>query len=337
MELNYFIGRRKNETILLMITRAEELLLRKRALMKLHPCRLIEKMTRQRVERWMKKVDRWVITSYPLDSEWISEILCKVRISGTPIHDFESYLVKIDPRVPATPHDIIHFLSNLNEWQKHSVKFYQFLKFILEPVLALILLTLFSPILLMTGIAIRLSEPGPIFYTQERVGYRGKKFKIFKFRTMHVNSEGGIPMWAGANVSSRLTPIGGFLRSKHLDELPQLLNIIRGELSFIGPRPERPEFVEPLIKTIPLFNLRTLIKPGITGWAQTTQGYVNSMDDSLQKLEFDLYYLILQSPLLDLMIIWKTLRVIFKGGTEALGRKRNQQIETVVKPIKVAS
>ena len=143
---------------------------------------------------------------------------------------------------------------------------------------------------------------------------------------MRVDAEKGIPTWAAATQSDpSLTLIGGFLRASHLDELPQLWNVIRGEVSFVGPRPERPEFVKQLTEVFPLFRLRTLVKPGITGWAQIQQGYANSFADSLRKLELDLFYIMKHSVRLDLQILMKTFLVLFTGGTEAIKRKRTSR------------
>jgi lipopolysaccharide/colanic/teichoic acid biosynthesis glycosyltransferase len=148
---------------------------------------------------------------------------------------------------------------------------------------------------------------------------------------MQENAEGGVAAWSSASkTDSKLTRIGGFLRSAHLDELPQLWNIVRGEVSFIGPRPERPEFVKELTERYPLFKLRPLVKPGVTGWAQTQQGYANSYSDSLRKLELDLFYIIKFSPLLDFKIALKTIAIIFMGGTEGLKRARQARLSPLL-------
>lgn len=155
---------------------------------------------------------------------------------------------------------------------------------------------------------------GPLLYSQERIGKNGVPFKIYKFRSMVINAEADGAVWAKKN-DTRVTAFGRFLRNTRLDELPQLLNIIKGDMSIIGPRPERPIFVSQLSKTIPFYNTRHVIKPGLTGWAQVKSRYGSSVDDSLEKLQYDLYYIKHRSFLLDFNIIIKTLStvVFFRG------------------------
>ena len=159
------------------------------------------------------------------------------------------------------------------------------------------------------------SSPGPIFYHQERLGYRGKKFYIHKFRSMHVHAEKvGHAVWAKEK-DTRVTAIGRFMRATHLDELPQMLNVLRGEMSLIGPRPERPEFVVELEKTIPYYHYRLLVKPGLTGWAQVKHSYTNTEQEALVKSQYDLYYIRHQSLMLDISILLRTvIEVLFCRG-----------------------
>ncbi|WP_290701880.1 sugar transferase [Lacinutrix sp.] len=155
---------------------------------------------------------------------------------------------------------------------------------------------------------------GPLLYSQERVGKNGKSFKIFKFRSMVTNAEAGGAVWAKKN-DARVTTFGRFLRTTRLDELPQLINIIKGDMSIIGPRPERPMFVNELAQVIPFYHTRHIVKPGLTGWAQVKARYGSSINDSLVKLEYDLYYIKHRSFLLDFNIFIKTLStVIFFRG-----------------------
>jgi exopolysaccharide biosynthesis polyprenyl glycosylphosphotransferase len=175
---------------------------------------------------------------------------------------------------------------------------------------SLIVLVLFLPVLIFTALAIRLESPGPVILQQERVGFRGRAFVVLKFRSMRVDSEGdGVPRWAAAN-DSRITRVGAIIRKFRIDELPQLINVLRGEMSFVGPRPERPYFVEQLAEQIPFYGERHQVKPGITGWAQLNYQYGASIDDARRKLQFDLYYLFHYSLLLDIVIILQTVRVI---------------------------
>lgn len=199
------------------------------------------------------------------------------------------------------------FLENLREGKK---VFYDKSKRIIEIFLAFLFLFLTLPLWLLIALLIKLEDKGPIFYFQERIGKDGKKFLLIKFRSMKKNSE-ITPCWAKEN-DPRITKIGKILRKTHLDELPQLLNILKGELSLVGPRPERPEFVWQLEKQIPHYQLRHLIKPGLSGWAQIKFGYGRSVADSYEKFQYDLYYLKNRSFLLDLEILLKTFQLFFK-------------------------
>ena len=179
--------------------------------------------------------------------------------------------------------------------------------------LAVLILTL--PLMLITALLIKLDSPGPVFYRQERVGLHGQAFTVLKFRSMSVDAEaGGRPRWASRH-DARVTRVGGFIRSTRIDELPQLLNVLNGEMSFVGPRPERPHFVEQLAQIIPFYHERSYVKPGITGWAQVNFPYGASIEDARQKLSYDLYYVKNRSLLLDIMILFSTVRVIlFREG-----------------------
>ena len=176
---------------------------------------------------------------------------------------------------------------------------------------ALLLVSL--PFLVVTAIAIRLEGPGSVFYRQERVGLRGRPFTVYKFRSMREDAEqDGVAVWAKAD-DDRVTKVGNFIRKTRIDELPQLFNVFRGDMSFVGPRPERPEFVEQLTSAIPYYDLRHHVKPGITGWAQVCYPYGASIKDAREKLQYDLYYLKNYSVFLDLNILLQTVQVILWG------------------------
>lgn len=160
---------------------------------------------------------------------------------------------------------------------------------------------------------IKISSPGPVFYRQIRVGLHGRHFKLVKFRTMRVDAESDGPRWSTGDEDVRAFPFGRFLRKAHLDELPQLWNVIRGELCFVGPRPERPEFHSILEEHIPHFRVRTRVKPGITGWAQIRAGYAATVEDSRKKIEHDLFFMNSRGPRLRLAIIFRTLLKILHG------------------------
>jgi len=176
---------------------------------------------------------------------------------------------------------------------------------------ALLLLTL--PIMLVTALCIYLESGGPVLFRQERVGQGGRPFTLYKFRSMRNDAErGGTPQWAKAN-DDRTTRVGRFIRKVRIDELPQVFNVFKGEMSFVGPRPERPFFVDQLVKQIPFYALRHSAKPGITGWAQVSYPYGASIDDAIEKLQYDLYYVKNHGLFLDFMILISTVEVVLWG------------------------
>lgn len=171
------------------------------------------------------------------------------------------------------------------------------------------------PIMLIVAIAIRLDSPGPILYRQRRVGFRGRTFSVLKFRSMRTDAELAGAQWAQQN-DPRVTRLGRILRKYRFDEMPQFFNIIKGEMSFVGPRPERPEFVDVLREKIPYYDERHSVRPGLTGWAQVKYSYGASTEDACRKLEYDLFYLKNMSPLMDCAIVFQTVRtVLFCQGS----------------------
>ncbi|MFQ5715107.1 MAG: TIGR03013 family XrtA/PEP-CTERM system glycosyltransferase [Candidatus Scalinduaceae bacterium] len=169
------------------------------------------------------------------------------------------------------------------------------------------------PINLITAILIKLESKGPIFYTQERIGQEGKHFKLVKFRSMKIGAELNGATWAEEN-DTRVTRVGKIIRKLRIDEIPQMWNVLKGDISFIGPRPERPEFLKSLEKDIPYYSLRHSVKPGITGWAQINYGYGASKDGAFEKLQYDFFYIKNKSLLLDLIILLRTVRVVLFGS-----------------------
>lgn len=176
-----------------------------------------------------------------------------------------------------------------------------------------LLLAWMSPILLLAALAVRMSDGGPALYSQERLTRGNRRFRMFKLRTMSINAESGGAVWA-AERDPRVTQVGRVLRRTRVDELPQLLNVLRGDMSFVGPRPERPEFTEKLATQLPLYRERHLMRSGLTGWAQVNYPYGASLDDARSKLSYDIYYVKNFSILLDLRIMLQTLRVVFWPG-----------------------
>ena len=185
-------------------------------------------------------------------------------------------------------------------------------KRVLDIFLAIIGIVLSLPVTLVSALIIKFETPGPVFYLQERVGRKGQTFNVIKFRSMGQDAEKDGAVWAMKN-DTRVTRFGGFIRKVRIDEIPQMINVLRGEMSFVGPRPERPVFVDDLTEKIPYYAIRHYVKPGITGWAQVCYPYGASVEDSLRKLEYDLYYMKNISIFMDLMIIFQTIKtVLFK-------------------------
>ena len=189
------------------------------------------------------------------------------------------------------------------------------IKRLTDLLIACSLIALTLPLMLIVALAIKCDSPGPVFYRQERVGLSGRRFALLKFRSMRQDAEAdGRPVWAAA-LDDRITRVGGFMRGTRIDELPQLFNVLRGDMSLAGPRPERPYFVEQLGKVIPFYDERHTVLPGITGWAQVNYPYGASVEDARQKLAYDLYYIANRSLLLDLRILLATVAVvIFQKG-----------------------
>jgi len=184
------------------------------------------------------------------------------------------------------------------------------LKRVVDIVISFAFLIAIFPVILATMLIIKLDSPGPVFYRQERVGLNGKTFRVWKFRSMRVDAEkDGVPRWASFT-DNRTTRAGRFIRKVRIDEIPQIINVLTGDMSFIGPRPERPFFVEELHKVIPYYDLRHRVKPGITGWAQVNHPYGASIEDAKRKLAYDLYYVKKNEVFLDLTILIQTVRVI---------------------------
>jgi exopolysaccharide biosynthesis polyprenyl glycosylphosphotransferase len=180
----------------------------------------------------------------------------------------------------------------------------------MDVVLAAIGLVLAAPLILIVAMLTKLTSRGPVLYRQDRVGQHGRVFKVLKFRSMREDAEKETgAVWAARN-DSRITPFGGFLRQTRIDELPQLWNILCGQMSLVGPRPERPEFVADLTQQIPFYGQRHTVRPGLTGWAQVRYTYGASVEDAMEKLQYDLFYIKNLSASLDLFILAKTIKTV---------------------------
>jgi exopolysaccharide biosynthesis polyprenyl glycosylphosphotransferase len=231
--------------------------------------------------------------------------------SGCTIAAHSAYFERLLGQVPV---DVIDSRAMLGEGLDIGPHRLELFKRGLDIFLASLGLLLALPVMLAVAALVRLTSPGPVLYAQTRVGRYGRNFSIYKFRSMRTDAEReGAAVWATAN-DARVTPVGTLLRKSRLDELPQLWNILRGDMSFVGPRPERPEFVQDLRTQIPYYDLRHLVPPGLTGWAQVRYRYGASVEDARQKLAYDLFYVRRYSVLFDLAICLRTLLAMAKGA-----------------------
>jgi lipopolysaccharide/colanic/teichoic acid biosynthesis glycosyltransferase len=230
--------------------------------------------------------------------------LADAAIAGVPVLDRRYIVETLTGRTPLgglTPNEFGALLPSRQ---------YLVVRRVLELGLTVLLLPMLLPILLIVAAIVRLDSPGPIFFVQTRIGRRGQAFRMIKFRTMFHGAGG--PSFTAA-VDPRVTRIGGFLRQCRLDELPQLFNILRGDMSWVGPRPEAASLEQGYVREIEHFALRGIVRPGVTGWAQINQGYAHAPDEMRSKLEYDLYYLKHCSLWLDLVIVLRTFAVVFRG------------------------
>ena len=239
--------------------------------------------------------------------------LLALRLRGVTIEDASSLIERLSGKMPLAglnPSSLI-FTEGFNV--KQSLRIAQRLISIVVSSIGLAASLPFVPFIVL---AMHFCSPGPIFFCQTRVGRKGRPFCIYKFRTMRVDAEANGAVWATKN-DSRITALGRFMRKTRLDEIPQLWNVLRGDMAFVGPRPERPEFVQWLAKEIPYYELRHMVRPGITGWAQVRYQYGASLEETKQKLEYDLYYIKYRSIGLDLLIIFETVKtIILRRGAQ---------------------
>ncbi len=244
-------------------------------------------------------------------SEQMIRELMDMRLKGIYVYSIADFCEQFWQKIPPAyvQDDWFAFTSGFNILHNRiKAK----LKQAIDVVAAAILIVISLPITIPVAIAIKLTSPGPIFYSQVRTGLNGKKFRVHKFRSMYQNAEAKGIQWAKEK-DPRITKVGSFIRLTRIDELPQLWNVFKGEMSLVGPRPERPEFDLQLREQIPYYDVRYLVKPGITGWAQVCYPYGASVEDAYQKVAYDLYYIKNYSLFLDLAIALKTLRVVVLG------------------------
>ncbi len=240
-----------------------------------------------------------------------AQLLMQMRLRGIPVYRlpdaYETFWYKL-------PSSLLEdkWLAFSEGFNLIPGDFSMKLKRVVDIILILFLLVLVAPLLLLVALLIRLDSPGPVFYSQLRSGFYGKPFRVYKFRSMYQDAEKRGAQWASQR-DPRITRVGYWLRLLRIDELPQIWNVLRGEMSLIGPRPERPEFDVKLKEAIPYYEVRYLVKPGITGWAQVMYPYGASIEDAYEKLSYDLYYIKNYSLWLDLAIAFKTVRVVLLG------------------------
>jgi exopolysaccharide biosynthesis polyprenyl glycosylphosphotransferase len=245
-----------------------------------------------------------------LSPQMIRELM-DMRLKGVYVYSLTDFCEQFWQKIPPAyiQDDWFAFTSGFNILHNRiKAK----LKQIIDVLVAAVMLIITLPITVPVAIAIKLNSPGSIFYSQVRTGLNGKQFRVYKFRSMYQNAEAKGIQWTRER-DPRITPVGAFIRLTRIDELPQLWNVFKGDMSLIGPRPERPEFDLQLREEIPYYDVRYLVKPGITGWAQVCYPYGASVEDAYQKVAYDLYYIKNYSLFLDLAIAFKTLRVVVLG------------------------
>jgi len=259
------------------------------------------------------RIDRIIVALEERRGSMPLRELLDLRLSGVLIEDSISLIERLYGKLPLeglNPSTLI-FSDGFNV--KASQQIVRRLVSITVSFVALLICLPFLPFIIL---AVRLSSPGPIFFRQTRVGLRGHPFTVYKFRTMRQDAEAAGAVWATKD-DPRVTAMGRFMRKTRLDEIPQLWNVLRGEMAFVGPRPERPEFVQWLSSEIPFYELRHIIRPGITGWAQVRFRYGASLEETKQKLEYDLYYVKHLSLGLDLLIMFETIKtIILRRGAQ---------------------
>lgn len=245
-----------------------------------------------------------------LASSEIREILA-MKLKGVEVKSYFDYMIENEGKIE------VEFITE--EWllQAYGFKILRSqiqnnIKRVFDIIMAIIIGVMTLPVMAVAAIIVRFESPGPIIYSQDRVGENGKEFKVHKFRSMRNDAEKDGAKWAQVN-DPRVTKFGNFMRKTRIDELPQLINVLKGEMSFIGPRPERMVFIKELEKEIPYYNLRHMVKPGLTGWAQVMYPYGASVEDARRKLEYDLYYIKHHSLYLDMMIMFMTFKTVVFG------------------------
>jgi sugar transferase (PEP-CTERM system associated) len=251
-------------------------------------------------------IDRVIVAMEDRRASMPVRELLDLRLCGVVIENSSTLLERLSGKLPLDGLNPSTLIFTEGFRMSPSQQLFRRLLSFTVAFLALLICLPFLPLIIL---AVRLSSPGPVFFSQTRVGQRGSLFTAYKFRTMRKDAEAQGAVWATKD-DPRVTSIGRFMRKTRLDEIPQLWNVLRGEMAFVGPRPERPEFVQWLSQEIPFYDLRHMIRPGITGWAQVRYQYGASLEETKRKLEYDLYYVKHQSIGLDLLIMFETIKTI---------------------------
>jgi exopolysaccharide biosynthesis polyprenyl glycosylphosphotransferase len=262
------------------------------------------------VQAAMRQGAKYVISTEenPSGQSWVQGLL-QCRLAGLQVFETVPFCERVLRRVPTS----LARASDFAFSEDISVPpFRRITKRAVDLVMAAILIVLAAPLIAVTAVAIKLDSPGPVLYRQERVGRNGRRYVLWKFRSMEADAERDGPAWAKEQ-DERCTRVGRLIRKTRIDEIPQVVNVLLGEMSFVGPRPERPVFVERLKGVVPFYSLREIVQPGITGWAQIRYPYGASIEDAGNKLEFDLYYIKHCSLFLDLAIMFHTVRHVLRA------------------------
>lgn len=274
-------------------------------------------LSAKELRKLSKNIDSWIInidTNKPLPS-YIEKVMLKSLVKGKEVITFSSFYENIYEAIPIVSYNPNDSCAEILQLQHTRVRYlYRIFTLTVNSLLCIFIGLVFALVTPFVYLLNFFFNKGPLFYVQKRVGQFGKEFKIYKFRSMVVDAEKAGAKMAAKN-DARITPFGKILRMFRIDELPQILAVIKGDMLFIGPRPERKVFVRELNEITPYYNIRHLIKPGITGWAQVKYRYGENLDDSIQKLEYDLYYIKNRTITLDLRIIFKTFTtILFSRG-----------------------
>jgi sugar transferase (PEP-CTERM system associated) len=255
-------------------------------------------------------VDKVVVAITERRGEYPVKEMLALRVGGLQVVEWPGFFEKISGRIPIDNLAPSFFIFN-EGFRKSRILLS--IRRAVSAIVAAVFLVLLLPLFLVVSVIIKLDSSGPVLYSQIRVGEKNKSIRIYKFRSMRKDAEkNGDAVWAVEN-DPRITRVGGFLRKTRIDEFPQLFNVLIGELDFVGPRPERPEFVEKLQSLIPYYSLRHTVKPGITGWAQVMFHYGSTIEDSKEKLQYDLFYIKNMTLKLDLLILFHTFKIVLLG------------------------